>query len=496
MSIGRQGWSRRAGSIIGALCLAVALGAAPGPDDPLKDAKNPQLATSDRVRAAERVWASDKPRETRREDLKSILWIQRNGASVRQKCLELLYADAGDADHADTRQMMRLMLATEADFAVLDSMCRIIEKERWPDLAGPVIRSWSRFVASRTDDERPERRALAALAGDKPLDEFVYDFFTAPVKGEGREKDRAEKERAASWELLGRLDKDGSRRRAMINAGRVGASSDPLIAALQAAAIELRAVPLTASQLNWARQLRQETPKAKAWWSQATAAIAALPADRLEGLRLRHAEPIRWAAANRPQWLQMDRDALLAEMHKRLRGRTLYPRTGGDDTGPPISERLADWESKMAWGDVLSLMVVDESLRTPGLVQTLWAQAERDIKDVSTELGGVMEPVDSGGFALTLYPPRPTQRSGDRRFVASDDMLANGAFALCHYHFHAQRIDNGDYAGPGPGDVEYAEDQGRLCLVFTTIREGLIDADYYQAGGVRIDLGTLRLPKE
>lgn len=460
------------------------------PKDPVKEAKDERLATSDRVRAVERAWQTDKTREARREDLKSILWIQRSAVVVRVRCLELLMDDPGDTDHADTRSMLRLMVPTEGDFAVLEAMCRIIERERWPEFAGPLVRSYSRFVVSRPDDERPERRALAALAGARPVEELVYEVFSTPATGTGQQRDREDKARSAAWELLGRLDKSGAKRKALIEQAAAAPSDDPMLQNVRFAATELRAIPLTASQLTWVGQIRESAAKSPEWMTELRAALAACATEHLADLRLRHLEPIRWASLHQPDWLRADRPALLSQLHARLKGRTIYQRTQGDTTSEAVSERLSTYESRLTWADLLSMLVIDVAVRTPGLAETLWDHVERDLKDRTTELGGLIS-ADGGGFKAVLYPPRGTARTGDRRFVASDDMLAAGALALAHYHFHAQSVDNADYAGPGPGDMEYADDQGRLCLVFTPVRRGVLNVDYYQAGGVRIDLGTI-----
>lgn len=488
-----------AGLLTSGLC-AVAVAGGP---DPLADAKDPRLATSDRVRAVEKVWSSDRPADKRREDLKGILWVQRNAPNVRVRCLELLYQDPSDADHADTRNMLRLMVATEGDFHVLESMCAVIERERWPDLAGPLVRSWSRSVLSRPDAERCERKALAAIAGSRAVEDLVFEVFITPAEGVGPALDRAEKARAAAWELLGRLDPDGARRRALLNAEPQAAKPDALLDALRSCARDLRCIPLTGSQLDWAKRLREDTAAGKHWWTQATQALAALPPDRADGLRLRHAEPVRWASHHRPAWCRATREELLETLRQRLNGRRMHSRTDGDSAAAIVSERLADQHDKLSWGDALTILVIDEAIQAPHMAPTLWEQAVRDSKDTSTEYGGLLEAADSAGpaagersdaFRVTLYPPRATSRRGDKQFVASDDMLAAGPRALAHYHFHAQRFDNGDYAGPGPGDMDYAQDQGRACLVLTPIREGRLNVDYYQAGSVRIDLGTIVAP--
>ena len=87
--------------------------------------------------------------------------------------------------------------------------------------------------------------------------------------------------------------------------------------------------------------------------------------------------------------------------------------------------------------------------------------------------------------------PRPTQRFNDTRFVASDELLTNGATGLVVYHFHAQKFSNAEFAGPSEGDIDYARDSGRLCAVFTPVRKGVFDVDVYFGSRVRCDIGAI-----
>ncbi|HMN42928.1 MAG TPA: hypothetical protein PKE29_18960, partial [Phycisphaerales bacterium] len=98
-----------------------------------------------------------------------------------------------------------------------------------------------------------------------------------------------------------------------------------------------------------------------------------------------------------------------------------------------------------------------------------------------------------GAFALRSYPPRTTERKDDRTFMAAEAMFKDSPRAIAHYHFHVQKPNNSDYAGPGRGDLEYATTHGRNCLVFTSVREGVMDVDYYQNNGVVIDLGEIAM---
>lgn len=146
----------------------------------------------------------------------------------------------------------------------------------------------------------------------------------------------------------------------------------------------------------------------------------------------------------------------------------------------------------MSGADVLSLLVLDETLRgTSDLVSDLSQQALRDREDTTSEYGGNLL-VEGSMLKARLHPPRATQRTSDNRFVASDEMIQQGWRALAQYHFHAQEIKNTQYAGPSEGDLEYARISGRLCVVFTSVGEGVFNVDVYFGNGIGADLGEIR----
>lgn len=70
-------------------------------------------------------------------------------------------------------------------------------------------------------------------------------------------------------------------------------------------------------------------------------------------------------------------------------------------------------------------------------------------------------------------------------------MFDAGYVALFHFHFHAQSHDNRRYAGPGFGDVQYAEATRANCLVLTFVADDAMNVDFYRHGGVRVDLGAM-----
>ncbi|CAN0570189.1 unnamed protein product, partial [Laminaria digitata] len=159
---------------------------------------------------------------------------------------------------------------------------------------------------------------------------------------------------------------------------------------------------------------------------------------------------------------------------------------------PPRRERLGDWYDTLAWGDLLSALIVDDVLANPVVVEQIFTQRELDKKDESTEYGGVLETDPDTGWRAVLYRPRQRDRVSDQRFVASDDMFRFSDRSLSHYHFHADTRNNNRYAGPSITDLVNARSSGRTNLVFTSLNDDELNVDVYFANGAVIDLGELR----
>jgi hypothetical protein len=254
-------------------------------------------------------------------------------------------------------------------------------------------------------------------------------------------------------------------------------------------------------ELEWLRRLRGHTEEAQAeanerWWAETTRAVARLGAAQRVGLALRHAECVRWASVHRPGWVTATRQELLSTLDERLDGRDRHMRTAEMNTQRGAAkERLRDWDGSLAWGDALAILVIDEALGSPALVERLFEQVEIDRSDRKSEYGGVIEAAREGAgdsFVAVMFRPRARDRSDDNRFVTSDDMLRYSDRAVAHYHQHVQNARNAKFAGPSDGDLDHARRSGRSCVVFTSVDSGRLNVDYYQPNGAVIDLGTLR----
>jgi hypothetical protein len=428
----------------------------------------------------EQAQSGEIDRKDWRERTKSIAWLASNPARTRLVALEMLLQD----DPEDTKYMVGLMLPKEPAWPVIDWMSQTAGSRGWVEVTPALVRSWARPVIEPTDNDRPERAAIIELHPNRQVVDVVFDVFATPADETLLEQRR----RTDAWALLARIDPSLSRTRELL-ATLAPRDDDELIAALAAAAEDLRAVPQTAEQLEWLTAMREQTE----FWDECAAAVAMLDADQLARFELRHASAVRWASVNRPQWLVASRGELISELRDRLGGRKTFQRYSGYAEGQTPEERFERNEDKLSWGDALLLLIADQAIADSAVRAELFEQAAADQRDNSTEYGGVLD-ASGKGFKAISYPPRPGQRVGDNRFVASQDLLDASVDALFHYHFHASRTSMRDYAGPGEGDDAYARTLGRSCIVFTTLGKDSMNADYYQPDGVVIDLGEIRRP--
>jgi hypothetical protein len=489
-----------------ALAIAVLAGCSSTPElsaDPIADLRNPNSTNAKRLAAVQATWdraaADPSQKPAARTALKDVAWAVNNSSEVRALALEKLFSDESAEGQADNRQMARLMLPRENSRAVVAVICKESVTRQWKDLDASLVRSWSRPNKAVKDEERAERTALVGLFPDKPVESVVFDVFVNPPPAEPtygmKWEDRI---RADAWDLLARLDADGSQRTSLLSSlqSAPDGSSSETINQLRSAVRDLRAIPLTGSELRWLASLRDPSkPQNQQWWGEASSVVQNLDAEKTRRFALRHAEPVRWAARYKPEYLTASREQLVAMIERRLSGREQHRRTADTtDFKIAVKQGFEYWTDQLRFADLVTILVIDDALQSPAVRAALFTQVQIDQKDTSTEYGGLLASDADGSWAATMYPPRPSQRLADNKFVASEEMITRGDRSLAHYHYHVQRNKNEDYAGPSDGDLEYARINGRSCLVFTTINENTLNADYYQPDGIVIDLGDIKRP--
>jgi hypothetical protein len=438
--------------------------------------------------AMERAIDGGADKEAVRESLKRVVWGRGNWVELRLAAARELLSD--EEGLADTRKMFRLLMQTEK----MPQMIALIGDEAaargWTDLSAALVRSWSRPLVETPDAERSERAALVRLYPGRAVEDVVFEVFTGAIDDGG--KPLSDKQRQDAWSLLRRLDKDGERTLGLL-AGSGGSSEDRLTGVLRRGARDLGVVPDTGDELAWLDRLSGRDYAAV--WSEGAAAVARLTPDQKQGLRLRHVLAARWAAVHEPAWLAASRDELISQLRAAVDPRRQHLRGGALKSSGGRNESVIANADLLTWGDALMVMIAARAVESEAFARAVMAHAEEDKRDTSTELGGVIDAAGSG-FVIRKFPPRPGQRYGDQRFVASPEMVEQSADSLLHYHMHANDYSNSEYAGPSDEDLQYASRQGRACIVFTYLDRGTMNADYYQpaTGGkpaAVIDLGEI-----
>ena len=364
-------------------------------------------------------------------------------------------------------------------------LCELIAEKEWIDLTPTLIRAWARPMPGFDGDrlERPERLALVSMFGEEGIPEVLVQVMldADPIV--------AANLRARCWELLiaeGRRD---------LVVDLLGDSdipeTDGLFRDLRTIASRTGVIPANREEIAWARSLCD--PDNADHLDRVEAVVTGLPEDRRANLELRDLAILVAAESLDPDLLRMDEDALYDMVARKVDpdGRRIYT---ADFTGyrGRYTERLREARDRLDWGDLLAVLVAVEALEVRAVRSHLFDHAERDLLDNTTEFGGILGLDDRGRFELQEFPPRV--RNGDIRFEAPQEMFDAGYSGLFHFHHHAQKYENKDYAGPHLGDFTYANGCRANCLVFTFIDSRTLNADWYRHGNVVVDLGVLRRP--
>lgn len=468
---------------------------------PLTDVMNRELDVPTRVASVEpaRSLAGVDPVAVAatQKSFRDIAWAAKEHPALRKQVLASMLNDPDAEVAAAARETVKLLLPRETSREVVVYLSQTAGERGWTDFVPPLIRSLSRPLAGVEEAERAERKAIEALSPGKTVEEVVFGVFLdppdlAPTYG----MDWALRFRADAWDLLARLDASGAMRTRLL-AGASG--GDATVATIRRCVADLRAMPITGDELKWVTSLQSaEAKKNAAWWGEAASAIAR--GEAMGPLGVRHAEAIRWASRHQPSWQRASREELVGVLRGRLKGRLVHQRRI-ESPEARVTETLDEWGDRLRWGDLIALLVIDEAVRQPGVADALVAQAGMDRRDETTEYGGAMifaevaerapEGLAGDRVLAVLFPPRPGQRQGDQKFIASEDMIRASDRAVAHYHFHAQEERNQAYAGPSTGDLVYAARSGRTCVVFTSIGERELAVDVYQPDGIVIDLGSI-----
>ena len=466
------------GGAVGCL-LAAGCGGARRFDDPIAAMTDPRLTVGEHRAAMEQA-RLDHPDEPRRlEQLKEII----SGPAHSVESRAAAWHHLEERDPEDAKAVLEYRLPTHAAWGFVQWACELIAERGWVEMTPSLVRSLYRPSPGFTEELRPERVALMRLHENRDIREIVFDVVADPPRNVVHAQWRL-----SAWELLNRLGESDlwQDRLAALN------SDDPMLSDLRLGYVELAVIARTREEVLRLQHLRRAEHLAT--WERCRDIAAALGAEQKRGLRLRHLPVLERVCELHPDWLEQSPAALLASLDARFVGKLhFHPEaimsSRSLNTGP---QSLREWGDTLSWADLLTVRLAEHMTFDPVMIHQLLPQAQRDREDTSTEYGGIID-YAQGQPRATLYPP--IHRSHDLKYYAPASMVEAGYLAPFHYHFHAQEVRNTEYAGPGGGDIEYANTMAVNAIVFTSVGEGRLNADFYTEGRIVIDLGTIEGPK-
>ncbi len=416
-----------------------------------------------------------------------VLWSDAQPTALRLWSMDRLIEYDQDAFWAAAREHLR-----EVDLLAVRKLLidRAVEHGD-PGFTVALVRSYAQQSRFYTDDQPPappappappvppvppvppERAAIEALNPGVTVEQAVWEVFVSD------DETVTTAARVDAWVLMHRLVGADQARGLLLGMD----SREPVILDLKAARW-LSVLPVNREAVLWLMQVRSQS--GGAYWERAQRSAGRLTDKQREGLELRHLPTVMMAGISDPG---LSKGMLLSRVAGLIGpGQGTVRTEVGAALGLP-SESLADHAESLCFADLMTIELLLDALADRALVAGLFMQADRDLVDRTSEHGGVL--VGEGGRVVALaYPPEI--RLHDLKFYSSDALIRRMYTGLAHYHFHAQQFNNASYAGPGAGDLGFVERLRASAVVFTFLDRDTLGVDYYQPGGVVVDLGTIK----
>lgn len=403
--------------------------------------------------------------------LETLVWEFGHPQELRHYAIDQLIAH----DEEAFRQQMHRRIVQVQNWGTIEYLFKIAQERGWGDSFTPtVVRQYARHVHGMKEEDRPERKVLKEMHPDQSVEQTVFDVFVQAGK-----EDKIISQ-ADAWDLLGRI----STKDQLLDYLSRAPADTAMVIDLKAAATDLNVVAFNKEGSLWLSYLRK--PEMRPYWHKLKDMVDTLNDEQKRDLKLRHLAPLLNATPDQRAKSRID---LISDINAHINSQKHYLKgasyDGGDVDHP---QEFSNWVDKLTWPDLLVISELIHAMQSHTVTSNLFAWADADLIDTSTEYGGTIRK-DDGVFDARLFKPRI--RRHDRRFYPTPQMYDDLYTALAHYHFHAQQHHNSDYSGPGLGDLKFATLNQFACLVFTFVDENNMNVDYYQDSDIVIDLGTI-----
>ncbi len=413
------------------------------------------------------------------KQLHRIIWAPGFSSEAREQALLRLWS----FDKEKTIRTLRQRLPRMNSGSWKTQLCEWIAAEQIVELHEALISAWANPESLvKTEEERPEYIALRTMYSDDAIADLIFDSMISA------KKTWRQGYRTRCWELLHRLN-HRARLISLLEQTKFD-EDDIFFIDLQKAMNDLGIVPHRREEILWIRELSK--PEHKSFWDEAKISLSKLDDARRDAIEMRNVPVVvslqRHGGENA---FSRTREEILNQLETKLKNATHHYETEGGGLFKASSELFHTHKNKLTWGDAITLEILLTALSVPEVKAHLFNYAKRDNLDETTEYGGVIALDKKGRFEILEFEPKI--RHHDRRFNASQNMFDAAYTALFHFHFHAQKFRNGNHAGPGFGDKDYADNTRANCLVFTFVNASTLNVDYYRHGKVVVDVGTISI---
>jgi len=387
--------------------------------------------------------------------------------------------------------------------------------DQWPQMS-PVMQFTAAMALPRLKGAVLEH---ACRAAERIGDKYLLPYLAAAMdsqEGDPRsspawtaaEKIAGEPAEQLLWEIMIRQSKQGDLaggRRAALNVlqrirptgqllSEIAALKDPdaWLATVQWWAANFDSLPTGAQEHAWIATLREPAHAELLQQARQIHALLRNQPDYLAAPRF-----VALLAATDPATAKTSRENLIAELTTGPLALSRWKHIKRPPSSPgaidDVDNRLTPNLPKLSRADLLTLHFLATSLDSPNFLKQCEKDGLADLADTKTEHGGLLRHTPAG---LELHDYPPIYPAGDTEYVASDALLHDAPLGIALYHFHFQQTRNEDFAGPGTGDMDFAENSRVNCLVITSIDKHQLDFQYYTPAGAVVDLGVRTTPNQ
>ncbi len=448
--------------------------------DPVAAMGRTDLPSMDRISAMNQAAELSPDDPQRIATLKEMLSGKGHALNVRTHAVDQLLAH----DAVAAKTVFKLRYPSLPSLGLQEYIASLIAKENWVDFTPSLVRSLASPMPFTDIEERIETATLFKLHPNQTIEEITLDVIATNTNSV-----LLNRWRLSAWDLLHQMEPDLDRLHEVL--ASKSASEDPFLADLHAGYVQLGVIPETKEEVRWLLFIRK--PENIEWWDRCATLFTEISPVFMDDLRLRHLPVLLYVDAAHPDWFTQSRGALLADLTTQLSSRKHYftSLVGTSSTTTNRAQKIQDWGQDLDWADLLAIKLALECIEDSTFVRSVFEQSVTDRNDTSTEYGGIIDWEHNAAHPIAIQY-MPFIRVHDAKFIASDEMLQRGYMSLFHYHFHVQEIDNREYAGPGSGDLHYANGMRINGLVFSSVGSGKMNVDFYCPGRIVVDLGTIQ----